>query len=38
MLKAGVDMRLESEVDNHRVMVAVDVRIHAVQAFEDLAG
>lgn len=37
VLEAGVEMWLETQVDNDRVVVAVDVRIDAIEALEDLA-
>lgn len=37
MFEARVEVRLETEVHNYRVVVAVDMSVHAVQAFEDLA-
>ena len=37
MLEACVEMGFEAELTNHGVMVAVDVGIHTVHSFEDLA-
>lgn len=37
MFKASVQVRFETQVHNHWVMVAVDVCVDAVKAFEDLA-
>ena len=37
VFEAGVQVRLESEVHHNRVVVTVDVRIHTIQALEDLA-
>ena len=36
MFEASVEMRLQSEVDHNRVVVAVNVRIHAIHPLEDL--
>lgn len=36
VLEAGVEMRLETESDDDRVVVAVDVRVDAVEALEKL--
>ena len=36
VLEAGVEVRLESEVDDNRVVVAVNVRVDAVQPLEYL--
>lgn len=38
MLEAGIEMRFKSQLNYDGVMVTVDVRIHAVQAFKDLAN
>lgn len=37
VLEAGIEMRLETQRDDDRVVVAVDVGINAVEALEDLA-
>jgi hypothetical protein len=37
VLEAGVYVRLEPQVDYDRVVMAVDVRVHPIQALEDLA-
>lgn len=37
LLEARVEMGLQAKFPNHWVMVAVDVRIHAVHALKDLA-
>jgi len=37
VLETGIEMRLESEVEDDRIMVAVDVRVYAVKAFEHLS-
>lgn len=37
VLEAGVEMRFESQVDDNGIVMAVDVRIHAVQTLKDLA-
>ncbi len=36
MLEACVQMRLEPQLQHDRVVVAVDVCVHAVEAFEHL--
>lgn len=36
MLKARVEVGLKSELDNDRVMMAVDVRIDSVKPLENL--
>lgn len=36
MLEAGVEMRLETEVDDDGVVVAINVGVHAVEALENL--
>ena len=37
MLKARVQMRFQSKLNNDRIMVAVDMGIDSVQSLEDLA-
>ena len=37
LLEAGVQVRLKAELADDRVVVAVDVRVDAVHALEDLA-
>lgn len=37
VLEARVEMRLEPQVDDNGIVMAVDVRIHAVQTLKDLA-
>jgi len=36
VLEARVQMGLETQVDDNGVVVAVNVRVHSVQALEDL--
>jgi len=36
MLEARIQVRFEAEVDNDRVVVAIDMGIDAIHAFEDL--
>jgi len=36
VLEAGVQVWLEAEIDDDRVVVAVDVRVDAIEALEDL--
>lgn len=38
LLETGVEMGLESKLTDHGVMVAVDVSVNAVHAFEDLTN
>lgn len=38
MLEAGVKVWLEAQVNNHGVVVTVDVSIHTVHSFENLAN
>lgn len=38
MFETGIEMGLESQVHNHRVVVAVDVCIHPIKSLEDLAN
>ena len=38
LLEAGVQMRLESELTDHGVVVAVNVRVHTVHALKNLAN
>jgi hypothetical protein len=37
VLEAGVQVRFESQMDDDRVVMAVDVGVDTVEAFEDLA-
>jgi hypothetical protein len=37
VLEAGIQMRLKTQMHNHRVVMAVDVRVDAIQALEYLA-
>lgn len=37
LLETRVQVRLQSELPYHRVVMAVDVSVHAVHALEDLA-
>lgn len=37
MLETGVEMWLQTQLDDHWVMVAVDMGVDSVKAFEDLA-
>jgi len=37
LLKAGIEVRLQTKFADHWVMVAVDVGIDAIHALEDLA-
>lgn len=37
VLETGIEMRLETQLDDDVVVVAVDVRVHAVQALEHVA-
>lgn len=34
MLETGVQMRFQSQVHDYRIMMAVDMCIHSIQAFE----
>jgi hypothetical protein len=36
MLKAGIEMRFQAQVDDDGVVVAVDMRIDSVKSLEDL--
>jgi hypothetical protein len=38
VLEAGVEVWLKAQMDDHRVMVAIDVSIYAVHPLEDLAN
>lgn len=38
VFEAGVEMWLETEVHDNRIMMTVDVCVDAVQAFEDLSN
>lgn len=38
VLEAGVKVWLEAQVNNHGVVVTVDVSIHTVHSFENLAN
>lgn len=38
VLEAGVEMWLEAQVDDHRVVVTVNVSIYTVHSFENLAN
>lgn len=38
VLETGVEVWLEAQVDNHRVVVTVDVGIYTVHSFENLAN
>jgi hypothetical protein len=37
VLETSIEVWLEAEVHNHRIVVAVDVSIYTVHALEDLA-
>ena len=37
MLETSVEVRLEAQLDNYRIVVAVNVSVHSVKALEDLA-
>lgn len=37
MLEAGIEMRLKAEIQDDVVVVTIDVRVHAIQAFEHLS-
>lgn len=37
MLEAGIEMRLEAEVEHDVIVVTVNVRVNTIQAFEHLA-
>lgn len=37
MLEAGIEMRFEAKVEHDVIVVTVNVRVHAIQAFEHLA-
>lgn len=37
VLEARIEMRLQSQVHDHRVVMTIDVRVYAIQALEDIA-
>lgn len=38
LLEAGVEMRLQPQLPDYRIVVAVDVRVHTVHSLEDLTN
>ena len=37
MLEAGVEMRFEAEMNDHGIVMTVDVSVHTIESFEYLS-